>query len=70
MGEALPSPENAACTSALSPSFEDYKAGDVYQHCLGRTISEVDNTWFTLLTMNTSQNQFSAELAARTNMVG
>lgn len=39
--------------------------GDVYQHALGRTISEADNTWFTLLTMNTNQNHFNAEFAAK-----
>ena len=32
--------------------FEDFKIGDVYEHRPGRTISEADNTWFTLLTMN------------------
>src|SRR5204862_8277751 len=32
--------------------FEDYTVGDVYEHRPGRTISEADNTWFTLLTMN------------------
>lgn len=45
--------------------FEDFAVGDVYQHPLGRTISETDNTWFTLLTMNTNQNHFNAEFAAR-----
>jgi hypothetical protein len=32
--------------------FEDFVIGDVYEHRPGRTISEADNTWFTLLTMN------------------
>lgn len=45
--------------------FEDFAIGDVYQHPLGRTISEADNTWFTLLTMNTNQMHFNAEYAAR-----
>ncbi|MEV6968238.1 MaoC family dehydratase [Hamadaea sp. NPDC051192] len=45
--------------------FEDFTVGDVHQHPLGRTISETDNTWFTLLTMNTNQNHFNAEFAAR-----
>jgi acyl dehydratase len=45
--------------------YEDFVVGDVYQHPLGRTISEADNTWFTLLTMNTNQNHFNAEFAAR-----
>jgi acyl dehydratase len=45
--------------------FEDFEVGDRYQHPLGRTISEGDNTWFTLLTMNTNQMHFNAEYAAR-----
>ena len=45
--------------------FEDFEIGDVYRHPLGRTVTEVDNTWFTLLTMNTSQMHFNAEYAAR-----
>lgn len=45
--------------------FEDFEVGDVYQHPLGRTVSEADNTWFTLLTMNTNQMHFNAEYAKR-----
>lgn len=45
--------------------FEDFIVGDVYQHPLGRTVSESDNTWFSLLTMNTNQMHFNAEYAAR-----
>ena len=32
--------------------FEDFAVGDIYEHRPGRTISEADNAWFTLLTMN------------------
>jgi acyl dehydratase len=46
--------------------FEDFDEGDVYRSRLGRTISEVDNTWFTALTMNTNQVHFNAEFAQRT----
>jgi itaconyl-CoA hydratase len=42
--------------------FEDFAVGDVYQHPLGRTITETDNTWFTLLTMNTNQAHFNAQV--------
>jgi acyl dehydratase len=45
--------------------YEDFELGDVYRHPLGRTISEADNTWFTLLTMNTNQIHFNAPYAAR-----
>jgi acyl dehydratase len=42
--------------------YEDFEIGDVYQHPLGRTVTETDNTWFTLLTMNTNQAHFNAEV--------
>ncbi|MCC5975230.1 MAG: MaoC family dehydratase [Rubellimicrobium sp.] len=43
--------------------FEDFTVGDIYEHRPGRTISEADNTWFTLLTMNTHPLHFDAEYA-------
>jgi itaconyl-CoA hydratase len=46
--------------------YEDFEVGDVYRHPLGRTISETDNTWFTLLTMNPNQLHFNREYGART----
>ena len=41
--------------------YEDFIVGDTYEHRPGRTISEADNTWFTLLTMNTHPLHFDAE---------
>jgi itaconyl-CoA hydratase len=46
--------------------LEDFAVGDFFRSRLGRTISETDNTWFTLLTMNTNQVHFNAEYGART----
>jgi acyl dehydratase len=46
--------------------LEDFAVGDVYEHRPGRTISEADNTWFTLLTMNTHPLHFDAAYAAKT----
>jgi itaconyl-CoA hydratase len=45
--------------------YEDFEPGEVYQHPFGRTVTEADNTWFTLLTLNTNQNHFNADFAAR-----
>ena len=45
--------------------LDDFTVGDVYEHRPGRTISETDNTWFTLLTMNTHPLHFDTEYAAR-----
>ena len=42
---------------------EDFTVGDVYEHRHGRTISETDNTWFTLLTMNQHPLHFDMEYA-------
>jgi len=45
--------------------FEDFKIGDIYEHRPGRTISEADNTWFTLITMNKHPVHFDANYAAK-----
>ena len=44
--------------------FEDFEVGDIYRHPLGRTITASDNTWFTLLTMNTNPAHFDHNYAA------
>jgi acyl dehydratase len=46
--------------------LEDFRVGDVYRHSHGRTVSEADNTWFTLLTSNTQQIHVNADYASRT----
>src|SRR6186713_3013775 len=46
--------------------FEDFEVGDVYRHPLGRTITQTDNIWFTLLTVNNNPIHFDAAYAART----
>jgi len=43
--------------------YEDFNVGDVYEHRPGRTVTETENTWFTLLTMNTHPLHFDAEYA-------
>jgi itaconyl-CoA hydratase len=46
--------------------FEDFKVGDVYRHPMGRTLTETDNIWFTLLTCNSNEIHFNADYAAQT----
>jgi len=46
--------------------FEDVEVGDVYEHPLGRTVLAADNTWFTLLTMNTHPLHFDVTYAGKT----
>lgn len=45
--------------------YEDFNVGDVYEHRPGRTITETDNTWFTLLTMNQHPVHFDRAYAAK-----
>ena len=49
-----------------SRCFEDFETGLVIRHPLGRTITATDNTWFTLLTVNTNPIHFDANYAAQT----
>lgn len=46
--------------------FEDFAIGEVIDHELGRTITQADNIWFTLLTLNTNPVHFDTEVASRT----
>src|SRR5919109_783754 len=32
--------------------YEEFEVGDVYKHWPGRTVTEFDDTWFSLMTMN------------------
>lgn len=46
--------------------FEDFEVGDVYRARIGRTITQADNIWLTLLTNNTNQIHFNQHYAATT----
>jgi acyl dehydratase len=46
--------------------YEDFEVGARFRSRLGRTITETDNTWFTLLTMNTNQVHFNRAFAEQT----
>jgi itaconyl-CoA hydratase len=47
-------------------TYDDFVVGHVYEHRPGRTITEADNVWFTLLTMNQHPLHFDAAYAAGT----
>lgn len=47
-------------------AFEEFTVGHIYEHRPGRTITDADNVWFTLLTMNTHPTHFDYEYAAKT----
>lgn len=46
--------------------YEDFKVGEIYEHRPGRTITQSDNTWFTLLTMNQHPIHFDEEFGKGT----
>jgi len=46
--------------------FEDLPVGTIIKHELGRTITEADNTWFSMLTMNLQPLHTNEDFAAKT----
>jgi len=46
--------------------FEDFKAGDVYQHPTGRTVIAADNIWFTGITHNPNPIHFDSHYSSQT----
>ena len=63
--------ETAQTTPRVVPGwrgryFEDFVIGDLYRHPLGRTITETDNIWMTLLSQNTAPVHFDRHYAAQT----
>src|SRR5262245_3444865 len=53
-------------TRSGGPCYEDFEVGMVLRHPLGRTLTETDNTWFTLLTVNSNPIHFDAYYSAQT----
>ena len=50
----------------IGRTYEDFIVGHIYEHRPGRTITEADNVWFTLLTMNQHPLHFDTAYAAET----
>ena len=46
--------------------YEDFEPGDTFEHRPGRTVLDVDNTYFTLLTLNVQPVHFDAAYASKT----
>ncbi len=46
--------------------WKGFVEGDVFEHRPGRTVLDVDNTYFTLLALNVQQVHFDAAYAAKT----
>src|SRR6267143_4277602 len=45
--------------------FEDFRKGQKLEGRVGRTLTDTDNIWFTLLTNNSNQIHFNADYAKR-----
>jgi len=45
--------------------FEDFEKGQLMKHPLGRTITDADNIWFTLITCNTNPIHFNKDYAEK-----
>jgi len=50
----------------LGRYFEEFEVGHIYEHRPGKTITETDNQWFTLLTLNTHPVHFDHAYSAKT----
>lgn len=46
--------------------YEDFEIGDIYPHPLGRTVTQTDNIYMTLLTQNTNPIHFDEYYASQT----
>jgi acyl dehydratase len=51
---------------AFGRYFEEFEKDQLFQHWPGRTISEADDTWFSLLTMNQNPLHIDAHYASQT----
>ena len=65
--ETSDSPERVVQPGWTGRCFEDFRVGDVYRHRPGRTITDADNIWFTLLTLNPNPIHLDRHYAAQTD---
>jgi acyl dehydratase len=61
--EPTPSPSPAAWSGMC---YEDFEVDRIYRHRFGRTITDTDNVWFSLLTLGLNQVHFNSDYAGRT----
>lgn len=60
MNESISAPP-----SSVGGYFEDLTEGRVIRHWPGRTVTEADDTWFSMMTMNGNPIHFDAAYAAK-----
>jgi len=59
-------PERPGVEGWTGRYFEDFEPGDIYYHPLGKTVTDTDNQWFTLLTQNTAKVHFDHVASSQT----
>src|SRR5947199_3954429 len=59
-------PSIRGCMDDDGPFFEDFRVGTEMRSKVGRTVTETDNVWFTLLTGNGNQIHFNEDYTRRT----
>ena len=45
--------------------FEDFKPGMTFKGSVGRTVTDADNIWFTLMTNNNNQIHFNSDYSQK-----
>lgn len=53
-------------STGIGRFYEDFEVGQVIHHPWGRTVTQADNVWFSLLTLATNPIHFDAGYASRT----
>ncbi len=55
-----------AATQSAGMCYEDFELDKIYTHPFGRTMTDADNVWFTLLSLGMNQLHFNYDYAAKT----
>lgn len=65
-GEITPPPAERVVTGWKGRVFEDFTPGDVYYHPFGKTVTDTDNQWLTLVTQNVAKTHVDHHFARGT----
>jgi itaconyl-CoA hydratase len=58
-------PSQLSALTGKDNYFEDFRAGDVFQHARGKTVTEMDGVLICNLVMNTAQGHFNEDQMSR-----
>lgn len=57
--------EQTSMSQSEGPFFEDFRVGTKFKSETGRTVTDADNIWFTLMTNNSNQIHFNKDYAEK-----